>query len=240
MSASNKRAIAMAIVGGVFAVILAAGIAGNVVRGNYLAIPIAFLVLLFAVTVIWVSIWFNQRRILNLFRQPTPDKLIEHYHSSMLRAQARKLPNADAAAADLAALAAAVYGQYDRAREEMARAEWSHASAMYRARRLDTLALIALLEDRDNEAAVRLAGEAREVDSSPMPLRDAVLIAAGEGDEAGIKRAQLASGRGAGAVAALSAWALSLYCRRNGQAAEAERYLKLAEAAAPHLSALKP
>jgi len=238
MSGGNRQTIALAILGGVFAVILVAGLAGSVARGKYIAIPIAFLVLAFTVTAIWVSIWFNQRRIQNLFRQSTPDKLIEHYHASLLRAQARKIPNADAASADLAALAASVYGQYDRARGELERANWGQASAVYRARRLDVLALIALLEDRDDTAAARLAHEARDMESTPTPLRDAVLIAVGEGDEASLKRAQRVAGRGAGALAALSAWTLSLYCRRNGQDSEAQRYQKIAKAAAPHLAAL--
>lgn len=227
--------IALAIIGGVFVALLVAGIAGNVVRGNYLAIPIAFLVLTFALAVIWVSIWFNQRRIQNMFRQPTPDRLIEHYHSSQLRAQARNIPNADAAAADLAALAAAVYGQYDRAREELEKANWNAAAPMYRARRLDVLALMALLDEQDSAKATRLAAEARSLEQAPTPLRDAVMIATGEGDAQSLKRTHKVAGR-AGALGAVSAWALSLYCGRNGQVAQAGRYQKLASAAAPHFS----
>jgi hypothetical protein len=238
MSGGNRQTIAFAILGALFAVILVGGLAGSVARGKYIAILIAFVLLAFTVTTILVSIWFNQRRIQNLFRHPTPDRLIEHYHASLLRAQARKIPNADAAAADLAALAAAVYGQYDRAREELGRANWSQASALYRARRLDVLALIALVEERDNAAATRLAHEARELESAPTPLRDAVRIAVGEGDDESLKRAQRVADRGAGALAGLSAWALSLYCARNGQDSEAQRYRKIATAAAPHLAAL--
>ena len=148
MSASNKQTIALVILGAVFAVVLVAGFAGSVARRQYIGIAIAFLLLGFTAAVIWVGIWFNQRRVQNMFRHPTPERLIEHYHASVLRAQARKIPNADAAAADLAALAAAVYGQYDRAREELERANWSEASPAYCARRLDVLALIALLEER--------------------------------------------------------------------------------------------
>jgi hypothetical protein len=238
MSGSHRQTIALAILGGVFAVILVAGLAGSAVRGKYIAIPITFVVLAFTVTAIWVSIWFNQRRIENMFRQSTPDRLFDHYHASLLRAQARRIPNADAAAADLAALAASVYGQYDRAREELEKANWSQASALYRARRLDVLALIALLEDRDNAAATRLAHEAREMEPAPTPLRDAVLIAAGEGDDESLKRAQRVAGRGAGALAGLSAWALGLYCGRNGQLSEAQRYRQHAKEAIPHLAAL--
>ena len=78
-----------------------AGIAGNIVRGNYIAIPIVFLLLAFVIVAIWVAILFNRRQIQAMFRHPTPDKLIEHYHASQLRARARNIPNADAAAADL-------------------------------------------------------------------------------------------------------------------------------------------
>jgi hypothetical protein len=239
MSSSRKQMIAVAILGGVFAAMLVAGLAGSAARGNYIAIAVAFLVLGFVVGAIWVSIWFNQRRIQNLFRQATPDRLIEHYHASLLRAQARRIPNADAAAADLAALAAAVYGQYDLAREELGKANWGEASALYRARRLDVLALIAVLEEQDNAAAIRLAHEAQELEPSATPLRDAVLIAVGEGNEESLKRAQTVAGRKAGALPALSAWALSLYCGRNGQESESQRYRKLANQAAPHFPAAK-
>lgn len=239
MSSSKKQVIALAILGGVFAAMLVTGLAGSAARGNYIGIGIAVLLLVFTVSAIWVSIWFNQRRIQNMFRQGTPERLIEHYHASLLRAQARKIPNADAATAELAALAVVVYGQYDRAREELEKANWGQASALYRARRLDILALIALLEKRDNATAVRLAHEAREIEAAPTPLRDAVLIAAGEGDEESLKRAQKMAGRTAGALAALSAWALSLYCARNGQDSEAQRYLKAANQAAPHFPAAK-
>jgi hypothetical protein len=238
MSAGNKQMIALAVVGGVFLAMLVAGIAGNVVRGNYIAIPIVFLVLAFAVVAIWVAILFNQRRIQAMFRYATPDRLIEHYHASQLRTRARRIPNADTAAADLAALAAAAYGQYDRARQELNAVDWEGAPAMYRARRLDILALIALLEDADNAEAVRLAEEAGATATAPTPLRDAILIAAGEGDAETLRRAQGAAGRGVGAISALSGWALSLYCTRNNQLTEAQRYLNRAKEAAPHLIAL--
>jgi hypothetical protein len=239
MSGNQKQTIALAILGGVFAAMLVAGLAGSAARGNYIGIAIAVLVLAFTVTAIWVSIWFNQRRIQNMFRQPGPERLLEHYHASLLRARARRIPNADAAAADLAALAAAVYGQYDLAREELGRANWGQASALYRARRLDVLALIALLEERDGAGAIRLVHEAQELEPSPTPLRDAILIAAGEGNEESLKRAQKVAGRSAGALAAVSAWALSLYCARNGQESDAQRYLKAANQAAPHFPAAK-
>src|ERR1700691_2529378 len=99
-----------------------------------------------------------------MFRNPTPDRLIENYHATLLNARARKIPHADAAAAHLSALAATVYGQYDRAREELAAVDWDQAPAMYRGHRLHMLALIALLEKRDAAAALQLAAEAQALE----------------------------------------------------------------------------
>lgn len=238
MASGNRQTIVLVIAGGVFAAVMLAGIAGSAVRGNYIAIPIALLVLAFAVVAFWVALLFNKRRIQAMFQHATPDRLIEHYHASQLRAKARNIPNADAATAELAALAATVYGQYDRARKELDAVDWDGVPAMYEARHLDILALMALLEDQDSARAVRIAREASGVTDAPTPLRDAVLIAAGEGDMEAIKRAQGAAGRGVGAISALSAWALSLYCGRNNQAVEAQRYRERAKEAAPHLVAL--
>ena len=97
---------------------------------------------------------------------------------------------------------------------------------------------MALLEEQDKGRALQLAHEAGSVSTEPTPLRDAVTIAAGEGDAETLERAQRTAGRGIGAVSAISAWALSLYCRRNGQPAEAQRYLDRAKEAAAHFVGL--
>jgi hypothetical protein len=232
---------------GLFAALMLAGIGGNVARGNYMAIPLILSALVLAFLVIWLAVWLNQRRIQIMFRRPTPDRLIEHYHATLLQASARKIPNADAVAAHLSALAATIYGQYDRARDELAAVDWEKAPAMYQGHRLHMLALIALLEKRDSAAALRLAAEARALEGSDpaggLPiLHDAIVMAAGEGDADAVERLRRAAGRGTGAMAGLCAWALMLYFERRGQSAvgreDAARYRERAREAIPHFVGL--
>lgn len=243
MSSSKKQLILFGIAGGLFTALILAGIVGNVVRGNYMAIPVVGGVLLLAVGVIWLGIWLNQRRIQIMFRSPTPERLIANYHATLLQARVRKIPHADAAAAHLSALASTIYGQFDRAREELAAVDWDDAPAMYRGHRLHLLALIALLEKHDNAGALRLAAEARELErtdpAGSLPiLHDAILLAAGEYDDEAVGRVRKAADRKVGALPALSAWALSLHFDRVGQAAEAARYRDRVRAAAPYFVGL--
>ena len=243
MSSNKKQFVLLGIAAGLFAAVMIAGVVGNMARGNYLAGPAVGLSLVFAGLLIWLGIWLNQRRIQIMFRRPTPDRLIEHYHAALLHARARKIPHADAAAAHLGALAATVYGQFDRAREELDGVDWDAAPAMYRGHRLHMLALIVLLEKHDNAEAVRLANEALALEQTDpaggLPtLHSAILVAAGEGDVDAIKRIQRAANRNIGAIPAVCAWALSLYCGRNGQPSEAAGYRARALEAAPHFVGL--
>jgi hypothetical protein len=244
MSSGKKQIALFAIAAGLFTALMIAGVAGNVVHGNYKAVPLVFSALALAVFAIWFGIWFNQRRTRLMFRDPAPDRLIAHYHATV-----RRIQNADAAAAYLSALAAAVYGQFDRAREELDAVDWEKAPAMYRGHRLHVLALIALLEKRDKADALRLAARAAALEgagaeaetgsAAGMPiLHDAILVAAGEGGAGAISRTQRAAGRIAGVMPALCAWALSLHFERSGQSAEAARYRNRALEAVPHFVGL--
>lgn len=226
-----------------FAAVMVTGVVANVVRGNYLAIPLVCSALLLAVAVVWAGIWLNRRRIQLMFRNPTPDRLIESYHATLLQARARKIPNADAAAAHLSALAATVYGQFDRAREELAAVDWEDTPAMYRRNRLYTLGLIALLEKHDEAGALRMAAEARALEGSDPAearsiLADVIQVATGECDAESVKRTERAAARKVGALPALSAWALSRQFDRAGQQAEAAQYRGQAREAAPHFVGL--
>ena len=226
-----------------------AGVAGNVVRGNFMAIPLVLSALVLGVAVIWLGIWLNQRRIQIMFRQPTPERLIENYRATLLHARARKIPNAEAVASYLSALAATIYGQFDRAREELALVDWAKVPPMYQGHRLHLLALIALLEKRDTSGARQLAAEARELEKTDaaggLPVLDgAILVAIGENDNddndgnAALQRTRRAANRGVGAMPALCAWALSLHFERSEQPAEAARYRERAREAAPHFIGL--
>lgn len=243
MSSGKKQLLLFAVAGAMFTALMLAGVVGNVVRGNYMAVPLVGSALLLAVAVIWFGIWLNQRRIQMMFRHPTPDRLIENYHATLLHARARKIPNAEAVAAYLSALAATVYGQFDRAREELDVVDWRKAPPMYQGHRLHLLALVALLEKRDPTAARRLAAEARELEKADaaggLPVLDgAIRVATGEGDEETMGRTRRAAGRGVGAMPAVCAWALSLHLESAGQPAEAGRYRDRARDAAPYFVGL--
>jgi hypothetical protein len=245
MSASKKQLMLFLIVGALFAAVMLTGVIGNLVQGNYAALPLVMLALVLAAGVIWFGVRINQRRIQIMFRKPTPDQLIEHYHATLLQARARKIPNADAVAAHLSALAATVYGQFDRAREELDAVDWSKAPAMYQGHRLHMMALIALLESQDRATALRLAHEAEALEHTDraggLPaLHDAILVATGEGDGEALERVQRTADRGVGAIPAISAWAVSLYCDRNDQSARAEQYRLKARGAAPYFVGLPP
>jgi hypothetical protein len=234
MSAGKRQILLFAIAGGLFAALMLTGVAGNVAHGNYNAIPLVCLALGTAA----VLIWYNQRRTRLMFRDPSPNRLIAHYHTTV-----RRIPHANAAAAYLSALAAAVYGQFDRARKELVSVDWDKTSAMYQAHRLHVLAVIALLEKDDKPEALRLAAQAAATEktegSGGMPiLHGAILVAAGEADPESIAQTQKASNRAAGVMPALCAWALAQYFERSGQLAEAAAYRDRVRAAVPHFTGI--
>jgi hypothetical protein len=161
----------------------------------------------------------------------------------LLRAKARGIANADSAAAHLSALAATIYGQFDRAREELAAVDWDKAPAMYQGHRLHVLALIAILEKQDAGAALKLAAKAKALEQTDpagsLPvLHDAIQVAAGAGDDAAVTRTEQGAGRKAGALPAICAWALWLHFYRLGQTAKADRYKERLRAAAPYFVGL--
>ena len=238
MSSNQKQFALIGLAAGLFASIMLTGVVGNAAHGNYLAIPLILLALVFAVGAIWLGIWLNSRRIQLMYRRPTPDKLIDHYHAACVQAKARRIPNSDAAAAHLSALAATIYGQYDRARQELAAVDWDETPALFRGHRLDILALIALFEKRD-VAKARQLEQGNPSDTTPI-LRGAIQVAIGDADAATIKRIERAATRGTGAIPAVCAWALSLYADRSGQPEAVGRYTDVAREAAPHFAALPP
>ncbi len=243
MTSGKKQWILIALAAVLFAAVMVTGVAGNVAHGNYLAIPVILSALVLAFAGIWLGFWINQQRIRLMFRDRTPDRVIANYHATLLRAKSRGIAHADAAAAHLSALAATIYGQFDRAREELAKVDWDKAPAMYQSHRLHVLALIAILEKQDAEAALQLnakasALEQTEAAGSVPLLHDAIEVAAGSADEAAVKRTELGAGRKSGALPAICDWALWLHFYRLGQSADADRYRERLRAAAPYFVGL--
>jgi hypothetical protein len=243
MTSGKKQLIMIALAAGMFTLLMVTGVAGNIAHGNYLAIPVILAALVLAFAGIWLGFWVNQQRIRLMFRDKTPDRVIANYHATLLRAKSRGIAHADAATAHLSALAATIYGQFDRAREELARVDWDKAPAMYQGQRLHVLALIAILEKQDAETALQLTAKAsaleqKEAAGSPPLLRDAIQVAADAADDAAVKRTEQGAGRNAGALPAICDWALWLHFYRLGQSADADRYRERLRAAAPYFVGL--
>jgi hypothetical protein len=243
MTSGKKQLVLIAVAAAMFVALMVTGVAGNVARGNYLAIPVILSALVVAFAGIWLGFWINQQRIRLMFRDKTPDRVIANYHATLLRAKSRGIAHADAATAHLSALAATIYGQFDRAREELANVDWDKAPAMYQGHRLHVLALIAILEKQDAEAALQLAARASALEQtdatgSPALLHDAIEVAAGAGDAASVKRTEQGAGRKSGALPAICDWALWLHFYRLGQSADADRYRERLRGAAPYFVGL--
>jgi hypothetical protein len=171
-----------------------------------------------------------------LFRDRKPDRIIAHYHSSV-----RRIPHANAAAAYLSALAAAFFGQYDRARQELDAVDWDQTTQVYRGHRLYVLATLALLEDTDYPKALRLARQAHELESREegggLPALDDVIHAVAEGpsDEA-IARLHKVAKRQNGLMPGMCAWALAVHYKRTGDAERAADYKEMLRMAMPFSS----
>lgn len=242
--ASRKKQLTLIVLAAVlFTALMVTGVAGNVARGNFLAIPVILSALLLAFAGIWLGFYINQHRIRLMFRDKTPDRVIANYHATLLRAKSRGIAHADAATAHLSALAATIYGEFDRAREELAAVDWDKAPAVYQGHRLHVLALIEMLEKQDGDAALELAAKASalektEATGSLSVLHDAIQVAAGAADDAAVKRTAQGASRKAGALPAICDWALWLHFYRLGRSADADRYREQLRAAAPYFVGL--
>jgi tetratricopeptide (TPR) repeat protein len=211
------------------------GVVGSVRQGNYAALPIVFT----ALAICGLAIAAKHFQIRLMLRDTTPDRIIRHYHQGV-----RRMPHAQAAAAYLSALAAAFFGQYDRAREELDAVEWATTSPMYRGHSLYVLAFLALLEQTDYPKALRLADEARELEKQDaaggLPVLDDVirLVAAGPSDEI-ITRLEKVAKKQHGLMPGMCAWALAVHYKRTNQPEKAANFKELLRLSVPHSAPLK-
>lgn len=210
--------------------VMLAGVTGNLLRGNYGVLAVLGGVVLAAI-LLFAASRFRARL---LFRDKTPERVIAHYHNLV-----RRIPNADAAAAYLSSAAAAAYGDFTRAHEELDAVHWSDKPAMYRSQHQYALALLALMEDQDPDKALVLAKRGRELETgSPQVIFQVIETAAGAETDEGIKRLEETAGRRHGLVPALSMWALALYYRRTGRDADASRWTAELRATVPNCRSL--
>ena len=186
-----------------------------------------------ALAICVLAVMFGHYRVRVLLRDRTPDRIIAHYHRSV-----RRIPHADAAAAYLSALAAAFYGQYDRARAELDAIDWDATTPVYRGHRLYVLATLALFEETDYPKALRLAAQARELESKDatgglQALDDVIHLVANGADPEVIARLERIASKQHGMMPAMCAWALAVHYKRAGQLEKAADFKEVLRMSVP-------
>jgi hypothetical protein len=142
------------VAGGLLLVGMTFGLISGLHRGDYT--PVIALVV--GVAFATFSVLRGRRKALALFRETTPDRAIAFYHSSLKRA-----PNGKALAAHSSAFAAVLYGEFDRAREELSSINWAALPPMYQGFETHIHSLLAIFEAKDYLKALLLAEEARDL-----------------------------------------------------------------------------
>jgi len=218
-----------------FAGIITYGLVGSIRAGNYVTITVVFT----GLSLCGIVIWLNHFRTRLFLREKTPDRIIAYYHKSI-----RRIPHANAAAAYLAALAAAFFGYFDRARAELEQVDWTATTPMYRGHRLYVLAFIALLEETDYPKAVRLADEAELLESKDsaggLAVLDGVirLVADGPTPER-IALLDRVAKRQHGLMPGMCAWALAVHYMRTNESDKAADCKELLRLAVPHAAPMR-
>jgi tetratricopeptide (TPR) repeat protein len=215
------------------------GVVGAAMRGDYKTVPIVACALMVAA----LFFWYSRAQLRRMFRDRTPDRIIAYYHST-----ARRAKHANASAAYLSAIAAAAYGQFDRARGELDAVTWSELPPLYQGYRLHALAIIRLLEQRDFEGALGLLHEAREAaaaaqtglttSNAAFAIYEAIIEAASGAGEDAVPKLEEMANRRRGLISAFSAWALALHYRRIGQADRAIPFQQLVRQITPNCAPL--
>jgi hypothetical protein len=229
--ASRKTGIwSLAIVAGLFLAIVIAGVIGSVRNGNFAVIAIVFT----AICICILAVLFGHYRVRVLLRDKTPDRIIAHYHRTV-----RRIPHANAAAAYLSALAAAFYGQYDRARAELDSVDWDATTPVYRGHRMYVLATLALLEETNYPKALALAAQGRELESKGeggglQALDDVIQLVTGAADSSeAVPRLEKIANKQHGLMPGMCAWALAVYYKREGQMDKAADFKEVLRMSVP-------
>ena len=212
-------------------------------RGEYT--PVIVFAALIAIVAPLFVLWVRRKALL-AFRYPTPDRAIALYHGFESRA-----PHSKALLAYSSAFAAALYGEFDRAREELASINWSILPPMYQGYEIYIHSLLAMFEACDYSRALTLAKQARDLcdvsDKFPGAKKSRVgfeanvavceLLAGDNGSEL-LLHLDRASRELPGVTAAIPAWALAVHHTRAGQPAEARKYAAVVTRLVPHCTPL--
>lgn len=223
------------IVGGLFVTLMVAGLVGNMRQGNYMAIPIVFT----ALAICGLAIAAKHFQLRLMLRDTTPNRIIAYYHQGV-----RRIPQGAAAAAYLSALAAAFFGEFERAHAELQAVDWSKATPMYRGHRMYALAVLALLEETDYPKALRFADEGRELEAQDpaggLQLLDDVIRLVAEGpSDAIIKRLEKTAKKQHGLMPGMCAWALAVHYKRANDPEKAAEFKERLRMSVPHCVALR-
>jgi hypothetical protein len=222
----------------VVAIGLVGGMIGGLSRRDYTP----FIAVAAGLAVVSVTLLRARRKAQLLFKDSTPDRAIAFYHSSM-----KRIPNGNAMAAYQSAFAAVLYGQFERAREELTSVNWATLPPMYRGFEAYIHSLLAIFEAKDYPRALSLAEEARDLcdvsDKFPGAKKSRVGLEAnvavcemltGKSDSAVVTRLDRASKELSGVASAIPSWALAVHYTRSGDVSAAERYLAVVKRLLPH------
>lgn len=224
--------------GGLLLVGMTFGVIGGLRRGEYtpvvaLAIGVAFAAF---------SVLRGRRKALALFRETTPDRAIAFYHRAFKRA-----PNGKALAAHSSAYAAVLYGEFDRAREELGSLNWDALPPMYQGFEAHIHSLLAIFQAKDYLKALLLAEEARDLTEASKSLPG--VATSREAHDANVAICELLTGKRdpellsqldracknlPGVAPAIPSWALATYYAKSGQSEAAKRYSSIVRRLLPH------
>lgn len=218
------------------------GVIMAVPRGDY--VPLVAIGV--AAVVIVLVVWNAKRSATKLFQNPTPEPAVAHYRSTM-----PKVPNGTALCAYMCGLAYTLYGEYDKARDELGTVSWSSFPPMYDGCRTSVLSMIALLEKRDARKALDLAQEARDLCEVDKRFPGAATTK--RSLDAQVFACQLLIGSGSSEIAmsleaslkqipslasVIPSWSLMQYYRAVGNGEAAERHSASLKQIVPYCNSL--
>jgi hypothetical protein len=227
---------------GLLIIALAAGAIYRAVQGD----PVALIGVTFGLALSGVVfIWARYKRMA-LFRESSPDSAIQFYHRRFNRT-----PNGIALAAYMSAYAATLYGQYDRAREELCAIRWTNLPPLYQGFETHIHALLALFQMRNVANAMDLALEAKNFCTVDLGLPgaktsteafDALILSCraiqGESSPQAVAKLDRAIQKLPGVAPAIPAWAMAVRLRAAGLPGEAAKYERVVDQLTPHCAPL--
>ena len=225
----------------VFGSVALVGVVGALVRGDYLVPCVVTLVLAVSIA----KHWFRTKKLTTAFQERSAAPAV-----GMFRKSAR-LPHGRLISASLCAVAFALYGNFDEARDELNSVSVHGVPPIYEAMHVYALAVLALLEERNYRKASELAAEMRDlcsvnaaVPGSKRTRRatdafcDACALLAGSGTSATAERLSNVVGKLRPIDTMVVAWALGQYFSRAGDAGRAGKYRAMVRKLAPHCTPL--